>query len=94
MKSLGDNIELTSTTNPKEFWDKINKFGPRSNKTIPEETVDCNGIVIWEERLILEKWRKDFEHLYNGAVSTDFNTELFERAKVHKLLLENNINDP
>jgi hypothetical protein len=49
-----------STTNSKEFWDKINKLGPRSNKTIPEEIVDCNGNGICEERFVLEKWRKDF----------------------------------
>jgi hypothetical protein len=83
-----------STTNRKEFWDKINKLGPRSNITFPEEIVDCNGNVICEERFVLEKWRKDFENLYNCADSTDFNSEHFERAKVHKLLLENNMDDP
>lgn len=93
-KTKSIEIESISTNNPKEFWDKINTLGPRSDKSIPCEIIDENGNVVRNENEVLEKWKRDFESLYNGTDNSEFDSEHYNQAKVHKLLIENNINDP
>jgi hypothetical protein len=93
-KAKADEIESISTSNPNEFWDKINKLGPRSDKTIPCEIIDDNGNVVRDEDAVLGKWKRDFESLYNGTDNSEFKSEHYNRAKIHKILIENNINDP
>ena len=41
--TLADDIETMSIKNPQKFWDKINKMGPRPNKSIPVETTELMG---------------------------------------------------
>ena len=85
-KAKADEIETISTSNPNEFWDKINKLGPRSDKTIPCEIIDDNGNVVRDEDAVLGKWKRDFESLYNGTDNSEFNSEHYNRAKIHKIL--------
>lgn len=83
-------IETMSTNNPNEFWDKINKLGPRSDKSIPCEIIDGAGNVVRDEQEVLNKWKRDFEGLCNG---TD-NSKNYRQAKVHQLIIENNSSCP
>ncbi|XP_060587764.1 uncharacterized protein LOC132743245 [Ruditapes philippinarum] len=87
-------IEDTSTNNPKDFWNKINKLGPRKCKDIPIEIIDSNGRVCHDESSVFERWRSDFENLYHTSDNTDFDEDFFDRNKVHKQLLELNMLDP
>jgi hypothetical protein len=80
-KSQADVIETVSTTNSKEFWDKINKLGPRTDKNIPREIVNENGDIIREDQEVLTRWKCDFEYLYNGKDCSDFDSEHYRRSK-------------
>ena len=62
-------IETMSIKIPNEFWQKIEKLGPRIGKTIPMEIVDDAEVIVRTENEVLEKWRRDFENLYNGGNS-------------------------
>lgn len=86
-------LEEISTSNPTEFWRKIKSLGPRTNKTIPLEVIE-NDSVISEERRVFEKWRTDFKNLYNRSENSDFDDVHYDRAKLHKQLLEMNMQDP
>lgn len=87
-------IETMSTTNPNEFWDKIKHLGPRKDSSIPVEIVDDNGVVIKDQNEVFDKWKEDFSNLYNGANSEEFDDTFYDRAKIHKYLLELNLEDP
>ena len=43
------------------------------------------------ERIVFERWKHDFSSLYNGGTDGDFNEEHYNRAKLHKQLLEMNM---
>ena len=83
-----------TSKNPTDYWEKIRKLGHRSNKCIPQEVVDDNGTITRSEQEVLERWRCDFENLYNGLSSDEFDSEHYIQAKVHKKLLEENMEDP
>lgn len=74
-------IETMSTNNPNEFWEKINKLGPRNDSTIPCEIADDSGNVVRNEQEVLDRWKGDFENLYNGKESSTFNSEHYNLAK-------------
>ena len=84
-------IEEMSTNNPNEFWRKIEKLGPKRDKTIPVEIIHENGAVSNDESVLFERWNNDFYNLYNCSDNNDFDNIYFDRAKLHKVLLENNI---
>ena len=58
------------------------------------EIIDDNGNSVRKEADILEKWRTDFFNLYHGGNSEQFDSDHYNRTKVHKILLEQNMNDP
>ena len=93
-RSVSIEIENISTTNSNEFLDKIRKLGPRTNKTIPMEIVTEDGEFSTNEQTVLDRWRRDFECLYNGSNSDEFEVEHYNRSLVHKQLLEQNMLDP
>ena len=78
-KSVANEIETISSTN--EFWNKIRKLGPRYNNNIPMEALNEDGTILTTERDVLERWRTDFENLYNGSPSDDFDNDHFNFVK-------------
>ena len=53
-----------------------------------------NGIVCNEEKHVLENSRLDFKKLYNRGDNSDFDDIHYNRAKIHKHLIEMNMQDP
>ena len=49
-KSVANDIETMSSTNPNEFWNKIRKLGPRNNNNIPMEVLNEDGTILTTER--------------------------------------------
>ena len=47
-----------------------------------------------DENLVFEKWERDCHNLNNCDDTSDFDEIVYERAKVQKLLIEKNIEDP
>ena len=58
------------------------------------EVYDESHSIRTDENYVLEKWRLDFENLYNGADSEDFESEHYTQSKQQKHLLENIMTDP
>ena len=70
-RKFADRIEELNTDNPREFWDHINKLGPRKNKDIPTQVYDDNGNLNSDINIVKEKWKSDYELLYNEASSAN-----------------------
>ncbi|VDI31966.1 Hypothetical predicted protein [Mytilus galloprovincialis] len=87
-------IEAMTTKKPNDFWEKIRNLGPRNHKSIPIEIVDESGNIETDEQLVLDKWRIDFENLYTGSNSDEFDYEHYRTVMSHKYLLETNMEDP
>ena len=93
-RTMADDIETMSTSTPNDFWKKVQNLGPRRNKTIPMHFYDENGHIVTDENRVFEKWKLDFENLYNCSPSDEFDQPFYELSKTHKLLLENALLDP
>ncbi len=86
-QSTAIEIESMSTNNPNEFWDKIRKLGPRSDKGIPIE--NCG------QTLEISYELKRTYSINGGWILKNFTTGMimasltrYTQAKIHKTLLE------
>ena len=50
------------------------------------EVLDNEGNVSLNEQTILERWRVDFQNLYNGSGSEEFNNDHYNHAISDKTL--------
>ncbi|CAC5405058.1 unnamed protein product [Mytilus coruscus] len=87
-------IKSMTTKNPNDFWEKIRNLGPINSKSIPVEIVDEMGNIAKDEQVVLDKCRIDFENLYNGSNSDEFDDKYYDRVKSHKYQFETNLEDP
>lgn len=74
------NIERLHTENPKEFWQELKKLGPQKKKDIKLEVYDEHGNVSNDLPTVLNKWKCEYEELYNfdtpgGEFDDDFYSE-------------------
>ena len=46
-----------------------------------------------DKSVVLERWKNDFYNLINCSDNKDCDDVYFDRTKLHKVLLENNISD-
>ena len=76
-------VEKCCNTDPKAFWDYVNKLGPRKRTGIPWK-VEIQGKLITDKNLILEKWRSDYEKLYSVPTDKNFSDD-FKADRVHEL---------
>jgi len=90
-KNLAENLENINTTNPKEFWDHINRLGPRKKTEIPMRVYNEQGDILSDVDQVLKKWEMDFSSLYNSNdnTTTDFDAQFYEELLREKLDLEN-----
>ncbi|XP_053391424.1 uncharacterized protein LOC128554201, partial [Mercenaria mercenaria] len=93
-RSISVDIEDMSTSNPNELWDKIKHLGPKRDSSIPVEIIDEQGHVVTDENVVSDRWKCDFANLYNGDDNEEFDNRFYDRAKIHRQLLELNIVDP
>ena len=86
-------IEELNTSDPKAFWEQLNKLGPRRQKKIPMEYIDDNGNVITDVNAVLDSWRNEFQSIYNN--DNDFYDDAHLRNCLVELQLkEQSISDP
>ena len=84
-----DDIENLNTDNPNEFWNHVNKLGPKRNKDVPMEVYDNDGSIIYDTDAVLDRWKTDFEGLYNIPEGVhSFDNAFFQHAIHSKLQLE------
>ena len=93
-RAIALDIEEMSTSNPNEFWKKIEKLGPRKDSSIPMEVIDESGDICREESVVFDRWKHDFLTCIMAKVVFILTYNHFERFKLHKILLENNMKDP
>ena len=84
-RTVADDIESISTTNPNDFWDKVKDLGPRRDRSIPVQIYDEHGHVIRDENIVFEKWKEDFEHLYSCNTNNEFDQTFYDNLKCHNL---------
>ncbi|VDI00507.1 Hypothetical predicted protein [Mytilus galloprovincialis] len=63
--------EKLKSTNKREFWKSIGKLGianERKNQ-IPWEVVDSDGNINTDEKIVLNKWKSDFETLFSNNLN-------------------------
>ena len=63
-KGLLLEIEKYNFNNPNAFWRCLNQLGPTKTSEIPWE-VEIDGTVIADHDQVLEKWRIEYEKLYD-----------------------------
>lgn len=59
-------LETACNEDPKLFWDSLKKLGPRKSKSLPLK-VRIGEDVVADEKVVTEKWKSDFENLYQQA---------------------------
>ena len=70
-RKFADDIEELNTEDPKQFWNYINKLGPRKTKDIPFKVYDKQGYLTSDNSAVLDKWKTSFESLYTNASPDD-----------------------
>ena len=78
-------IDECLANDPQSFWAHIKKLGPMKKQTIPM-CVEINGLKVTDPNLVLEKWRAEYEHLYNATDDKYFDQD-FKNSEM-KLLTE------
>jgi hypothetical protein len=87
-------IESLESENPNEFWERVQKLGPRKSRTIPMEVVSVDGEVKTSEHEVLQKWQNDFYNIYSGPSGENFSQEFYDTKMIEKMMLEDEQNDP
>ena len=74
-RKLSTELNEANSKNPKQFWDYINKLGPRKNSKIPERVyIQSNsGPTTDNMNDVLNTWENDFSELYNFNNETSHN---------------------
>ena len=78
-RSIRDTID---TSNPTEFWNYVKRLGPRKQQTVSDTVTLDDGSESSDKTVILDKWKRDFESLFNGNEDAmDFDDVFLERAE-------------
>ena len=72
-RHIADQIEDCTTNDPKQFWDHIQRLGPQKSKEIHLKGYNDLGVTC-NINNVLNKWRADFQNLYNAP---DADNEVF-----------------
>ena len=61
--------EFENYDNPRNFWSKIGRLGLANDRktSIPWEVKDCNGQIYTDRNSVLNKWKTDYECLFNAG---------------------------
>lgn len=75
---------LTSSRNPKLFWDEVNRLGPKRKKGFICEAVDADGNVTRDPNIVSSYWYAEYKRLYGDAPEGDFD-DVFYLEKLLEL---------
>ena len=85
-------IENLCTVNPVQFW-QHKKLGPYKRQNIPEEITGNDGDILTAPSDILNKWKHDFEVLYQ-SIDYNFENEFLQELILYKNFRESLMLDP
>ena len=70
-------IDEVCTSNPSEFWNYLKSLGPRKKNHIPMKVYEGDSMITDIEQ-VLERWKLDFESLYNNqSGEEEFDQEFY-----------------
>ena len=83
-------IDDVCTSDPREFWNYISKLGPRKSNSVPMKVYDTDGQVITDTERVLNKWKEDFQALYECPqdVEENFDTDFYNGIITEKMRWE------
>ena len=61
-------LEEVNTSNPKVFWETLNRLGPQRKHDIPLKFIDDNGELNCDIQSVSNYWRTEFEKVYNPGI--------------------------
>lgn len=82
-------IENLNTSNPKEFWQQIKKLGPVKKSSIPMK-VKVGNAFNTDPVTVLNKWKGEYENLYNLPNNPNFDNEFYDNIIQAKSEYEQN----
>ena len=70
-----------NTNNPTEFWDHLNKLGPKKFKQIPEE-ISVDNETVTDKSKVLHHWKNTFDKLYQTPdhVKQHYDNEFYKKT--------------
>ena len=68
-KEMQEELLNSCKSNSKDFWKKIGRIGVggERNRSIPKKTETPDGHISFKTEDVLNKWKRDFESLYNNT---------------------------
>ena len=87
-------IECFISSNPKEFWNKLNKLGPKKTFNIPMEVVDKDGNILRGNSDVLACWKLAFEGLFKLDLDNNFDVLFLEICRYFVMQNEKEMNSP
>ena len=90
LKNQAFKIEECNTSNPREFWKYIKRLGPQQKRPIPVKVHDGVGFNC-EPEFVLNKWKDDFQSLYNPPNTLNFDDEFYNNITRQQHIFEENI---
>ena len=86
-------IEQVCNRNPRKFWNQIKNLRPRSNNKISNKVRDPEGNITTDPECVLDKWKTEFENLYNEIDTKNFDNDYLDESKTMLNRLENEMTE-
>ena len=88
-------LSTLQTNNPKQFWQELNKLGPKRKRKIPMEVYDEDENIVTDTNYVLNKWKTDFEGLYSSNnITAENNPDPLNNVLHSNIVRENLMKDP
>lgn len=75
-----EKIENLVTNNPEEFWDALNRLGPRIKSRLRCEALDMNGNITRDELEVENHWFQSYRTHCGAAPKGDFDQNFLENC--------------
>ena len=89
-------LKMSESRDSREFWREIGRVGIANTRRqrIPCEVVDDDGNVSSDPEIVLNRWRSDYEALYKGTASDEFDQAHLDSVQKQLRAMEADANIP
>lgn len=78
---IADLENLLKSGNHRNFWDAINKLGPRRKQKVTCEAYDTKGNLTRDPKIVEDLWYSEYSKLYGTPADGDFDEKHFQNIK-------------
>ena len=64
---LGRELEADAQGGQKQFWSKVKRLGGKGREEVFRRVKDEDGMIVGEEELVVDRWKRYFTGLYSGT---------------------------